>query len=321
MVQGKTVGIDATTLEANAAMRSIVRRDSGEDYTAFLTRLAKVSGIETPTAADLARFDRNEGRPHPPCGRRRSSNKEWTHPHDPDAKVAKMKDGRTHLAHKAEHAVDLETGAVVGVTIQGADTGDTTTMVETVIAAAEQVEAVLPTEPGMAEVVADKGYHSNETMVDLAAVGVRSYIAEPDRGRRCWKGAPAARDAVYANRRRIRGNRGRELLRRRGELLERPFAHLYDTGGMRRVHLRGHSNILKRVLVHVAGGNLGLLLRHLIGVGTPRGLQGRVVSAVWALIRRLVGLWGRLERVLAPFLPDLPSTASLPRCQAFQPSI
>ena len=313
LVQGKTVGIDATTLEANAAMRSIVRRDTGEDYTAFLTRLAKVSGIETPTAADLARFDRKR--------KKKTSNKEWTHPHDPDAKVAKMKDGRTHLAHKAEHAVDLETGAVVGVTIQGADTGDTTTMVETVIAAAEQVEAVLPTEPGMAEVVADKGYHSNETMVDLAAVGVRSYIAEPDRGRRCWKGAPEARDAVYANRRRIRGNRGRELLRRRGELLERPFAHLYDTGGMRRVHLRGHSNILKRVLVHAAGGNLGLLLRHLIGVGTPRGLQGRVVSAAWALIRRLVGLWGRLERVLAPFLPDLPSTASLPRCQAFQPSI
>ena len=173
---------------------------------------------------------------------------------------------------------------MVGVTIQGADTGDTTTMVETVIAAAEQVEAVLPTESAVAEVVADNGYHSNETMVDLAAVGVRSYIPEPDRGRRCWKDAPEARDAVYANRRRIGGNRGRELLRRRGELLERPFAHLYDTGGMRRVHLRGHSNILKRVLVHVAGGNLGLLLRHLIGVGTPRGLQGRVVSAVWALI-------------------------------------
>ena len=152
-------------------------------------------------------------------------------------------------------------GGVVGVTIQGADTGDTTTMVETVIAAAEQVEAVLPTASGMAEVVAHKGYHSNETMVDLAAVGVRSYIAEPDRGRRCWKGAPEARDAVYANRRRIRGNRGRELLRRRGALLERPFAHLYDTGGMRRVHLRGHSNILKR------------------GAGPCRGWQPRAASA------------------------------------------
>ena len=143
LVQGKTVGIDATTLEANAAMRSIVRRDTGEDYTAFLTRLAKASGIETPTAADLARFDRKR--------KKKTSNKEWTYPHDPDAKVAKMKDGRTHLAPKAEHAVDLETGTVVGVTIQGADTGDTTTMVETVIAAAEQVEAVLPTESGMAE--------------------------------------------------------------------------------------------------------------------------------------------------------------------------
>ena len=172
-----------------------------------------------------------------------------------------MKDGRTHLAHKAEHAVDLETGAVVGVTIQGADTGDTTTMVETVIAAAEQVEAVLPTEPGMAEVVADKGCHSNETMVDLAAVGVRSYIAEPDRGRRCWKGAPAARDAVYANRRRIRGNRGRELLRRRGELLERPFAHLYDTGGMR------------------AGAPAGAFEHSETGAGPCRGWQPRAASA------------------------------------------
>ena len=177
-----------------------------------------MSGIETPAAAALARFDRKR--------KKKTSNKERTHPHDPDAKVAKMKDGRTHLAHKAEHAVDLETGAVVGVTIQGAATGDTTTMVEPVIPAAEQVKAVLPTEPGMAEVVADKGYHSNETMVDLAAVRVRSYIAEPDRGRRCWKGAPEARDPVYANRRRIRGNRGRELLRRRGELMQRPFASI-----------------------------------------------------------------------------------------------
>ena len=199
------------------------------------------------------------------------------------------------MAHNAEHAVDLETGTVVGVTIQGADAGDTTTVVETLVTAAEQVEAVLPTESGVADVVADKGYHSNETMVDLAAVGVRSYIAEPDRGRQCWQDAPEARDAVCGNRRRIRGNRGRAPLRRPAELLERPFVHLYDIGGMRRVHLPGYSNILKRVLVHVAGGNLGLLLRHLTGVGTPRGPQGRVVSAVWALIRRLVGLCGAVS--------------------------
>ena len=158
LVAGKTLGVDATTLEANAAMRSIVRRDTGGDYTAFLTRLATASGIETPTAEELARFDRKRKK-------KKTSNQDWTHPHDPDAKVAKMKDGSTHLAHKVEHAVDLETGAVVGVTIQGADKGDTTTMVETLVTATEQGEAVLPE----AEVVADKGYHSNGTMVDPAA--------------------------------------------------------------------------------------------------------------------------------------------------------
>ena len=261
-VRGTTVGIDATTLEVNAALRRILRRETGEDDTAFLTRLAEASGIATPTRAELARFDRTR--------KKKTSNAEWRHPHDPDARVTKMKDGRTHLAHKAEHAVDLESGAVVGVTVQGADTGDTTSMVETLIAAAEQVEAVQPDGPGIEDVVGDNGYHSNETLADLKALGLRSYISEPDRGRRCWTGQPTARDAVHANRRRIRGVRGRRLLRCRGELLERPFAHVCETGGMRRVHLRGHPNILKRLLVQVAGCNLGLLLRQMIGVGTPR---------------------------------------------------
>ena len=257
LVLGRTVGIDATTLEANAAMRSIVRRDTGESYDAFLTRLAEASGLSTPTRAELGRFDRTR--------KKKGSNADWTHPHDPDAKIAKMKDGRTHLAHTAEHAVDLETGAIVGVTVQDASAGDTTTLANTLITAAEQVEAV--GSRGIVEVVADKGYHSNETMVGFAASRVRNYVSEPDRGRRRWKGKTAARDAVYANRRRIRGPRGKRLLRQRGELLERPNAHLYDTGGMRRVHLRGHSNILKRLLVHVCGSNLGLLMRQLTGVG------------------------------------------------------
>ncbi len=156
-------------------------------------------------------------------------------------------------------------------------------MVETLIVAAEQVEAVQPEGPGITEVVGDKGYHSNRTMTDLKALGLRSYIWEPDRGRRCWKGRPKARDAVYGNRRRIRGARGRRLLRCRGELLERPFAHVCETGGMRRVHLRGHPNILKRLLVQVAGCNLGLLLRQLMGVGTPRNLQGRAAVVFSAL--------------------------------------
>ena len=293
LFRGKTVGIDATTLEANAALRSIVRRDTGEDYTAFLTRLAEASGIETPTRAELARFDRSR--------KKKTSNAEWKHPHDPDARVAKMKDGRTHLAHKAEHVVDLESGVIAAVTVQEADTGDTASMVETLIAAAEQVELVQPDGSGIEEVVGDKGYHSNEILTDLRALGLRSYISEPDRGRRRWKGQARARDAVYGNRRRIRGARGRRLLRCRGELLERPFAHLFETGGMRRVHLRGHPNILKRVLVQVAGCNLGLLLRHLIGVGTPRSLQGRAVGLLCALLGRLRDIWSSLSRFWGSF--------------------
>jgi transposase len=301
LVKGKTVGIDATTLEANAALRSIVRRDTGESYQDFLTKLAQASGIETPTRADLARVDRKR--------KKKGSNDDWTHPHDPDAKITKMKDGRTHLAHKAEHAVDLETGAIVGVTVQDADEGDTTTSIETLIEAAEQVEAVQPDGDGIEEVVGDKGYHSNQSLIDLEAVGLRSYISEPDRGRRHWKKNPAARDAVYRNRRRIRGLRGLRLLRLRGERLERPFAHLYETGGMRRVHLRGHTNILKRVLIHTAGFNLGLLMRQLIGVGTPRGLQGRLIAILHTL-RTL--LWCLCEPV-ARHWPPVRTFSSLER--------
>lgn len=292
LVKGKTVGIDATTLEANAALRSIVRRDTGESYQHFLTMLAEASGIETPTRADLARIDRKRTK--------KGSNDDWTHPHDPDAKITKMKDGRTHLAHKAEHAVDLETGAILGVTVQDADDGDTTTSRETLVEAAEQIEAVRSDGDGLTEVVADKGYHSNQVLVDLEAFGVRSYISEPDRGRRNWKKNPDARDAVYRNRRRIRGARGLRLLRLRGERLERPFAHLFDTGGMRRVYLRGHTNIRKRLLIHTAGFNLGLLMRQLIGVGTPRGLQGRLIALVttlWALIGSVRGVVRGHERV------------------------
>jgi transposase len=302
LLQGKTIAIDATTLEANAAMRSIVRRDTAETYQEFLTRLAQASGIETPTREQLARLDRKR--------KKNTSNKDWRHPWDPDAKVTKMKDGRTHLAHKAEHAVDLETGAIVAVTLQGADEGDTTTIVATATAAAEQIEAaqaeVKKPQP-LEEIIADKGYHSNETLVDLAAVGIRSYVSEPDRGRRDWSKAPEAQAPVYGNRRRIRGRRGRHLMRQRGERIERSFAHLYDTGGMRRTHLRGHTNILKRVLIHAGGFNLGLMMRQLIGLGTPRGLQGRLATAISTLLlllgaarqrRTAISAWHRLCAVM-----------------------
>ena len=297
LLKGKTVAIDATTLEANAAMRSIVRRDTGEGYQEFLTGLAKASGIETPTRDDLARLDRQR--------KKKTSNKDWTSPSDPDAKVTKMKNGRTHLAHKAEHAIDLETGAIVAVTLQGADAGDTTTIVETATAAADQIAdaQVDVAEPqALEEIIADKGYHSNQTMIDLDAVGVRSYIAEPDRGRRDWSKTPEAQAPVYGNRRRVRGPRGRRLMRQRGERIERSFAHVYDTGGMRRTHLRGHTNILKRLLIHAGGFNLGLVMRQLIGVGTPRGLQGRLA----AVIAALVALWSLVNAHWA-FVGALPS--------------
>jgi transposase len=304
LLTGRTIAIDATTLEANAAMRSIVRRDTGETYHEFLTRLAAESGIKTPTRAALARLDRRR--------KKRTSNTDWKNPFDPDAKIAKMKDGRTHLAHKAEHAIDLDSGAMIAVTVQGADLGDTTSLVETAIAAAEQVEAAHAASAAPAaltELIADKGYHSNQTMSDLDAVGVRSYIAEPERGRRDWSNAPEAQAPTYRNRRRVRGARGKRLLRQRGEYVERSFAHVYDTGGMRRTHLRGHENILKRLLIHASGFNLGILMRQVFGRGTPRGLQGESLDTPApgiALAMLSKPLWAPTNALLAPLRFLLP---------------
>ena len=274
LLRGKTLGIDATTLEANAALRSIVRRDTGESYSEFLTRLAKASGIETPTRDDLARLDRDR--------KGKGSNDDWTHPHDSDARITKMKDGRTHLAHKAEHAVDLETGAVVGVTVQPADRGDTQSVEETIDETLETLAVVLSDDKAaralsdslMQEAVLDRGYHRGAVLEKAAERGIRPYISEPKRGRRNWKGKAAQCALTYANRRRIRGDRGKQLAKLRAEKVERSNAHCYDTGGMRRTHLRGHENILKRLLVHIGGFDLGLVMYALVGVGTPRGLQG-----------------------------------------------
>jgi transposase len=280
LLNGKTVGVDATTLEANAALRSIVRRDDGSTYNEYLAELAKTSGIETPTRAELARLDKKR--------EKKGSNDDWKNPHDPDAKIVKMKDGRTHLAHKAEHAVDLDTGAIMAVTVTEATKGDVASLHTTLASAMENVAtlvrdqtcaAMLDPTP-LSELVTDKGYHSNDSMESLAAIGVKSYVSEPDRGRRRWKGKSEARDATYANRRRVRSERGKALLRRRGELLERTFAHCLETGAMRRTHLRGHENIKKRYLLHIAAFNLSLVMRKLVGAGTPRGLASRAAQLV-----------------------------------------
>ena len=293
LLKGKTIGVDATTLEANAAMKSIVRRDTGEGYQEFLTRLAQESGIATPTREELVKLDKQR--------KNKASNDDWSAcgGHEPDAKITKMKDGRTHLAHKAEHAVDMDTGAIAAVTLQPADRGDPDSIERTLPQVADTLVEVLADEQAgphlseqvMAEVVADKGYHSNEVLTGVGQIVSRTYISEPNRGRRDWSDNTEARDAVYANRRRIRGGRGKRLMRKRGELIERSFAHCYDTGGMRRTHLRGHANILKRLLIHVAGFNLSLVMRKVLGLGTARGMQGLAARMVSVLLRFLRMIW------------------------------
>lgn len=296
LLSGQTVSIDATTLEANAALKSIVRRDNGQSYEEYLKGLARAAGIENPTREQLARLDRKR--------KKKGSNQQWRSPSDPDARITKMKDRRTHLAHKAEHAVDLSSGALLAVTLQAADQGDTTTVQATLEEA--QAAARESNERGVEELVADKGYHSGAVLTKLHGQDIRSYIPEPERGRRRWQQKDKALEQkrVYANRRRVRGSRSKRLQKLRSELAERSFAHLYETGGMRRVHLRGRSNILKRLLVHAAGFNLSLLLRKTLGVGKPRRLQGlcpRLLALSVHSLARLLAVPSRVGQRWAAF--------------------
>lgn len=299
LVKGKSLGIDATTLEANAAMRSIVRRDTGEGYREFLLGLAKASGIETPTREDLARLDRKR--------KNKGSNADWVNPHEPDGRIARMKDGSTHIAHKAEHAVDMETGAVVAVTLHPADAGDTATVMPTLVEAGEAVAELMGSKAagakvnptGVQELVADKGYLSDKVLEQAEAAEVRTYLPGKRGKARNWTGKRQARERMRANRRRVSGERGKRLLRRRGELIERSFAHAYRTGGMRRTHLRGHTNILKRLHVHLGAQNLSLLMRQWFGAGKPRcwqgndatkGLLNAAAMAIFVILARLFAL-------------------------------
>lgn len=291
LLSGKDLGVDGTTLEANAALKSIVRRDDGVSYDEHVTQLMKAEGIEEPAPAQRQRFDRKR--------KKSLSNRDWVNPHDPEARITKMKDGRTHLAYKAEHAVDLETGALVALTVQPADRGDTLSMTTTLAEAGctvtelagqtAQADAVGPvaavSEVGVERIVADKGYHSKQALVELAEVGVHTVIAEPERKRQQWTGQSAAQAAVYANRRRLNTKTAKALMRRRGELIERSFAHLYDTGGMRRVHLRKKNNIAKRALIHAAAFNLSLILRQLLRAGTARQAADRFAAFYFAFLK------------------------------------
>jgi transposase len=288
LLKGKTVGVDSTTLEANAAMRAIVRKDAGEDYKAYLKRLATDAGIENPSDEELVRFDRKRKD-------KTTSNTDWISPTDGDSRIAKMKDGRTRLGYKAEHAVDLDSGLVLAAAVHPADQGDAGTLVGSLLRVqVNLVRAELEVE--VEEAVADKGYHKSETLAECAGWGWRTYIPEPKRKKRTWADKPESwRAATVANRRRVRGARSKRLQRRRGELVGRSFAHVCATGGARRTWLRGRVNVSKRYLISVAAFNLGVVMRSLFGVGKPRVLQGAggVVFAFVLWLWNVLGHWLR----------------------------
>ena len=297
LIQGKTIGVDSTTLEANAAMKSIVRRDTGENYNAYLKRVAEAEGVSATDTAALRRMDRKR--------KKKASNEDWESPSDGEAEITKLKDGRTALAYKAENAVDMETGAIVAVTTHGGAAADTVTVKETVIEAGITVADLLMADPpdgnyamhtgGVEEVVADKGYHSSEVAVVFAEWELRTYIAEPDRGMRNWEGKEAEKEAVYGNRRRIRGERGKRLQRQRGEKIERNFAHQFDTGGMDRLYVRGLENVHKKLLIQAAACNLALLMRSIYGAGKPRAAHEQAIEAVFAILAFMEAITSILE--------------------------
>jgi len=279
LLRGKTVAVDATTLEANAAMKTIVRKDSGEDWKDYLKRLMAEEGIENPTDEEVRRFDKKR--------KKKVSNKEWQSPADPDSRIAKMKDGTTHLAYKAEHTVDLGSEFVLAAAVHPADQADPATLADSILQA--QVNLVLAgSEQEIEEAVADKGYHKAETLAECEEWNTRTYIPEPKRKKYNWEDKPQAwRRATAANRRRVRGARSKRLQKKRSELVERSFAHVCETGGGRRTWLRGLMNVSKRYVVQVAAHNLGLLMRKLFGFGKPRVLQG---AGGW-LAGMVVGLY------------------------------
>ncbi len=286
LLKGKTVGVDSTTLEANAAMKSIERKDTGEDWKEYLTRLANEAGIENPTDEDLRRFDKN--RPD-----KKVSNEEWESPTDPDARIAKMKDGTTHLAYKAEHVVDLDSEFVLSARVTPADHGDAETLVDSVLQAQMNLDAA-GSEAKIKDAAADKGYHKASTLELADDLDFRTYVPEPKRRyRNRWVDKAAGlKEAVYANRRRVSGERGKRLQRQRSEKVERSFAHVCETGGARRTWLRGLETVAKRYMLQVAARNLGLILRKLFGIGTAKSLQG-LAGLFWATYFAIQLIWAR----------------------------
>ena len=290
LVAGQTVGVDSTLLEANAAMKSIVRRDTGEDWKEYLRRLAAEAGLENPTDEDLRRFDKQRKDKSVP-------NDEWQAPHDPDSRIAKMKDGRTHLAYKAEHVVDLKSGVVLAAEIYTADQGDAETLADSVLAAQLNLDEA-GSDTQIDEVAADKGYHKASTLELCDWLSWRTYIPEPKRKHASrWTDKPAEYErCVTNNRRRVKRAKSKQLQRWRSERVERGFAHVCETGGARRCWLRGQMTVAKRYLMQVAAHNLAIIMRKLFGVGTARSLQtsGRLL---WTLDLAIWRRWCALRAI------------------------
>jgi transposase len=266
LLRGKQLGMDASVMEANAALRSLVNRLTGEEYAAYVRALAEAEGIDPTDEAAVRRFDKN--RPG-----RRTSNDEWQNPHDPDAKVGRTKRGSTRMIYKPEHVVDLETGAILDADVRPGDEHDTENLTGRILEAEQRINRALE-EPENTEraqsVTADKGYFKADEVADLQEIGIETNIADPIENRRFDKLAPSVRAAVEAAVATVTGCSGRVLQRLRAELVERTFHHVLDCGGARRTTLRGRENIRKRYLIQAACANLSLLMRHLGQAGTPK---------------------------------------------------
>jgi transposase len=295
----KAVGVDSTLLEANAAMKTIVRKDSGEDWKAYLKRLMQEEGLleedDDPSDDELRKFDKTRNKQ----GKKKVSNEDWQSPSDPDARIIRMKDGRTHLGYKAEHVVDLDNEIILSATVHHGTKSDAGTLIESVVNAQRNV--ILAGSPEeMEEVAADKGYHKNETLAQAAQLGIRTYIPEPNsKHQRVWTDKPEeVQQAVLNNRQRMSRTKGKDLQRQRSEKVERSFAHICETGGARRTWLRGIEKVNKRYQVVAAARNLGLLMLKAFGIGKPRHLQGglRAFLALWGTC---VLLWTALRSSLS----------------------
>ena len=303
LLHGRTVAVDSTTLEANAAMKSIVRKENGEDWNAYLTRLMREAGEiaddEEPTDEERRRFDKKRQD-------KKVSNSEWESPSDADSRIAKMKDGRTHLAYKAEHTVDLESEFLLDARVYHADDSDGDTLLMSVNEARINLERA-GLETTIDEAVADKGYHKNETLAACVACDLRTYIPEQKREKRVWTDKPAEEESAYrANRRRVKSRRSKQLQRQRSELVERSFAHMCETGGGRRSWLRGLSSVNKRYKIQASARNLGLVMRALFGFGKPRCLQGGLRAIFRWLLAIFLASWrNSVHMTIAKRTPSL----------------